>query len=668
MEGLYFSEFGFDDQGLPISPSASKTGPHRASCPSAAKLIEQMTRYVRGDVDGRCCLIAGPRGSGKTTMIETAQLAVRKNAPNAIPVVVRLHGPSLIDPPGMEDPKKKDLYEHILRLLVVSLYQTAAEEFARSYRDRMSGFTEDCLERVGQLRLTLDGAPSASVIRSFWQAADGIEHGVLFDKASQVEPGQGSCEITLLATAAEAYRSCTGKVEASTEDQTGLNRQQALKAAIEAKGENLKAGLTSLFAGIAGATGSALAGAGPEVSALCGALAAILGMVSLSFSSSFSRETSAKQALKFLPDTTVAGLFHRVPLLLDRFMQARLAPIFVIDELDKVPSLARRLDDIVAWLKGLCADRAFFCFLTDRTYLRDVTKANRRAANSRLLTAYTNLLFVFYDVESLDEYLGFVTGAISEDKNRLQDLKKDLACFRLVLKHRSYMSLFRLRTEIDDRRSRERFSIEYLDPQKHNEDTIFVMLQSALEITLRNNALATRLRQNLDFAQVVYDVLFYPTLRWREEREEDLDCTFAVLTDTTEYGLGELSQDDQEFVHLHLLDYLNLVANKDSLAAKVAPELHDVIAESPDLLIRVEEGKYRWLRKPDGTSFRVASLDQMCEAANNAWDIIKSVAESLDNMAYRPALPEVLDGLDARQTVLEHMQTAVQELAPVMFS
>src|ERR1051326_7055975 len=132
-DGLYFSEYGFDIATRQEISSAPGRRPERAVCDAESVLTEQMVRYLNGSVKGRSCLIAGPRGSGKTTLIDTAHHAAGKRVKKVIPVIVRLHGPSLLlapeqDKPVTERRKEELLFEHILRCLIVNLYQTAAEE------------------------------------------------------------------------------------------------------------------------------------------------------------------------------------------------------------------------------------------------------------------------------------------------------------------------------------------------------------------------------------------------------------------------------------------------------------------------------------------------------------------------------------------------------------
>jgi len=679
--------------GLFFDDRDERGNPRRAVCAAASSLTMQLERYLTGEVKGRSCLIAGPRGAGKTTLIDTAhsllesRMAAREQAKLAIRV--SLHGPSLLQPPEPEKPvgerQRQELaYEHILKSLIVNLYQTAAEEFANRYLAHVATRGAEARERAAQLRLTLDGAPSAATLRQFWDAAGAVERGVLFEAGQPAD--QGVCEITLLATAAEAYRKCTGKLESKDTDLQSAGRREALKAQAEAKGRELGKAIAGLLTGIAAGGGAALAGASPGLALTGGAAAALLGMLSLSYSAGISQQLAARRDITFLPDTSVSGLVHRVPLLLRRFRQAGVYPFFVIDELDKVRRLERTMDDLVAHLKFLCADNAFFCFLTDRTYLAAIAAKNRAAANSRLLTVFTDPLYVFYDTASFRQYLKDVckVGGTVNEQTR-QELQYDLEAFHLAVMHRSRMLIFNLIRELSaSRKGATRFPIELQAPRRLAEFQIYVMLQLAIEVTLRNEGLSSRIGQNPDFAQVVYDVLYYPTARW-QQNEEDLDCTLGGVTAGMEAmsaagdsrgvegkcGLASLAEDDQRSVHAHLLDYLALVCDRAALRQRlnetpvgVDAVVCDLVNDAPPLLQPLDErGKYRWLLKPDGTPFRVARLEELAQQSRAPWAAAEAFATELARVPLLPELAEILQGLDAPLAVLERFEATLSEIA-----
>src|SRR5262249_15704729 len=137
--------------------------------------------------------------------------------------------------------------------LVINLYQTAAEEVANAYRDQMRHKGSEALEFAAQLRISLDGAPSAGTLRYFWQRANALPLGVLFPDlpADMRRPDQGSTEIVAIATAAEAYRSCTGNVTRKQEAGQSAGDKQEMKTDVSAKGKELLQPLISLASGVA---------------------------------------------------------------------------------------------------------------------------------------------------------------------------------------------------------------------------------------------------------------------------------------------------------------------------------------------------------------------------------------------------------------------------------
>jgi hypothetical protein len=166
------------------------------------------------------------------------------------PILVRLHGPSLLNPaqrlpadattpdPKTPEPSAQEkICENVLRTIVINLYQAAAEEFATAYRKRAKDTGNEALERAAQLRLTLDGAPNAASLRDFWDAANALETGVLLETSSRRD--QGLREIVALATAAEAYRSCTGQFSREDEDTASAGHREEIKLEAEAKGKEI---------------------------------------------------------------------------------------------------------------------------------------------------------------------------------------------------------------------------------------------------------------------------------------------------------------------------------------------------------------------------------------------------------------------------------------------
>jgi len=60
----------------------------------------------------------------------------------------------------------------------------------------------------------------------------------------------------------------------------------------------------------------------------------------------------------------------------------------VVDELDKVEDLDAKLDQLLTPLKHITADKAFFCFITDRTYFDVIEGTDRSAPDHKRKTFF----------------------------------------------------------------------------------------------------------------------------------------------------------------------------------------------------------------------------------------------------------------------------------------
>src|SRR5262245_28892360 len=123
--GLEYSPYGF------LSPEKQLTKV-LARSPNLNMAVGELTAYITQGIDvagGRSCLIAGARGSGKTTLIDRACEEVRQgnHFPRCRLIRVRLHGPSLLNPPkpvpSKDNPTPAEIpvQEHVLKTLVINL-------------------------------------------------------------------------------------------------------------------------------------------------------------------------------------------------------------------------------------------------------------------------------------------------------------------------------------------------------------------------------------------------------------------------------------------------------------------------------------------------------------------------------------------------------------------
>src|SRR5262249_19171957 len=147
---------------------------------------------------------------------------------------------------------------------------------------------------------------------------------------------------------------------------------------------------------------SAIANGGPWTAVLLGLLVAWAS--SMFLKSTVTTESKRERNLDrtFIPDLTARTLDRVLPALLDRLRRAGLAPVLIVDELDKVDALAPRLDNMIRSFKKLMAENVFSCFLTDRGYMEYLRLDRRKAAYDRASSYFSHRLLVAYDPKDID--------------------------------------------------------------------------------------------------------------------------------------------------------------------------------------------------------------------------------------------------------------------------
>lgn len=621
---------------LPYSADPQRSKRELAQSPNLEVLIAELMAYRdRDDVGGRSCLIAGARGAGKTTMLNYACEEAERRSGSVPPrrlIKVRLHGPSLLNPPKPvptkdnpppdipvqehalktmiinlyqtaadpsllnppkpvpteDNPTAADIpvQEHVLKTMIINLYQTAAEEICEAFRKNLEDLADwrrpafylsdsikftksQGLELAAELRLALDEAPSAATLRVLWKRMGALPYGVL----AQNLPDQGFREIVALASAADAYRSCTGQYTEARTDETSAGDKAEAKSEISINGKDLSKALVGVASGVAaGATAAALNQSMPTT-ALAGAITALLSMMTFSYARTRSRETLRKQEITFLPDTTVSGLVHRVLLLLRRLRQAGLAPVFVIDELDKVVNPVAPLNKLTSALKFLFADEGFFCFLTDRSYYTEISQKNREQTNTQLRTVYNLQMLVRYDTGSLREFLSKVIRPYTlGGASVTPDLEADAEALGYILVCRSRMLLFELSRDLRSFSGTDnRLNLEFQNPRDNMGHKLHLAVQLAIELVLTNEFVANRINRDPQFAQTIYDALYYPVNLWYADRRK-VDYSPQGLIQGMSEMSGEpltLDESDQDFLHTQVKTELDFLANLPELERRL---------------------------------------------------------------------------------------------------
>lgn len=688
--GLEYSPYGFGVHQL-VDLSTNLFIKLLARSANLDLAVSELTGYLAQPSEvagGRSCLIAGARGAGKTTLIDRAYEEAKRSSERRRLIRVRLHGPSLLNPPKpiptADNPKPLEIpvEEHVLKTLVINLYQTAAEEVCNAFERYLDfkGLRES--EFAAQLRLTLDGAPSPATLRFFWARVDALSRGVLFKNA---DPGQGVAEIVAMASAADAYRSCTGQYTQQRKNESSSANKAETKTEVSASGQEISKALFGAASGVAaGATAAALNQGRPTV-ALAGAITAILSMLTLSYTRTRSRETTLKEEITFLPDTTVSALVHRILLLARRLRQAGMVPIFIIDELDKIANPVEPLNKLTTSLKFLFADEGFFCFLTDRTYFAEITRRNREEANTQLRTIYNTQLLVRYDTASLHDFLKKVIRPYTPVGAEVTpDLQADAEALRYVLICRSRMLLFELSRDLrsfipvkTQTGEEKRANPEFNAPRDNRGHKLHVAVQLAIELILADQFVASRIMRDPIFAQTIYDALYYPVNLWYADQRR-VDCSRPSLIPGMSEMSGEplaLEDTDENFLHRQVKALLDLLANLpelerqlglaiDSGRLKVEDRgrlLSSIPAGTTLLKATPEPGNldvYQWNYNRSGIPYQASTIQDI-QGDGHLWDttalidaFVRFIPEVIKR---RPAVADILSGIPAALSVTDSL-------------
>ena len=614
---------------------------------AATLLTSELRRYCRGEITGRSFLVAGHRGSGKTTLTGQAFLDVleecrKQNRPTR-PLYVLLHGPNLFPdprrnappppPPALptvpagqpeplrivlehvgkpepastkqeSEPEPKDL-RRTLEQIVLCLHRAFAREISDCYRQRATESPQELLqerlELAAQLEVELWECPSAQRLRELWRRAEVLYEGVLFDPLDAAAAGlaprhdQGLLELVALTGVCEAYRRISGTYTRQESQQDAASSKSDLSLALDSTGKNLFGPLLSILTG--GLVGAGLFASTTDAlqSTLAGFLAAFGASMIFKFSASRSRERALASQQTFLFDMTVATLDRILPMLIQRLQHAGLAPMFVIDELDKVENTV--LPGVIGYLKKLVAERAFFCFLTDRSYFEEILCRSRNQAYSMESSFFAHRLFVAFQFSDFHSYVekvlvqpeepripaGMPAAAqpqaqadLLQPQTLYKDEKLDVEVVPWVLLHRARMHALDLRRLLEEWLGKLRPG----EIRTTDEFRFDVTIQVAVEMVLTQPILNRRLRQQPEFTQIVHDALYYISRRWKDLDPLDLDDRESFRQHleqrsgaqvAAQSGVPQLllEQDDLDFLLERVRELANLLSSADAFVARL---------------------------------------------------------------------------------------------------
>ena len=421
------------------------------------RLLHELRRYCNGELAGRSFLIAGHRGAGKTTLVFSAFEALlrEQDAPQYTtpppgmgptmpvptaslrPLLVLLQGPTLLPHAEEELPfapadsgkegRRLTEMENVLAQITLGLHRALSQEIVSGFRahiertNRGSHAREhEKRELAVQLQIELDDYTGKARLRDIWRRGGALRRGVLYalryqdvrlfdeqreDYARLQLEDRGLRELLAVTSVCEAYRRISGTVTRKDEARAGFTRKVERSVEIDAKGKEFTNALVALLAGGAVGTGAIAASMEPASAVLAGTLTALASMATGKISAARSLEGSSSTEDLFIPDLSVATMDRVLPVLLDRLRGAGLAPVFVVDELDKVDQLSERIPAMIRRLKKLVAENACFCFLADRSYFEQMSHSTLLVPYSIEHTYFTHQLFIAFRHTDVRAYL-----------------------------------------------------------------------------------------------------------------------------------------------------------------------------------------------------------------------------------------------------------------------
>lgn len=514
--------------------AALRGQPRTTTADSAAReqLTREILRYGRGESGGRAVLVSGEPGVGKTSLVLEAVQRAREGlaADGLHPLLVYLDAPSLLMPAGRDaEPATgtRQLYadvEMVLRRAAVGLFQAMEEEIWRAMLSRATQGvgprgvpTEELVELATRLRAEMSQAPTLQDLRDLWRRAGLLDSGGLFGRPD--DAGHGVREVLALWSALRAYHVASDTVvgESAHDTEQAHSAETRLQSKWSMR-ETLNP-LVGLLSGVL--VGASVLQTSGLLAALLGSATAILTGAVLDLSVRQFSQESQKLTYKVTLDTTPYALTRLLPALVTHLRETGLAPVFVVDELDKVKDQRHRLDALMSNLKAFVAEDAFFCFLTDRDYYEML-----RLGGDQRPASYSDHLFVCYRPAELRTWLaqilepdrGLSTPAERKERDLLVTGLLGRTRMQLGDLHRRLRALSNLEGELDLPEGGVTNSRLW---------RVHAYYQAALERALRTPRLDEGLRDDTYALQMALDVLFWPANLW--ERGEALRLEPALI-------------------------------------------------------------------------------------------------------------------------------------------
>ncbi|MEP6765311.1 MAG: hypothetical protein ABJB66_13420 [Gemmatimonadaceae bacterium] len=547
----------------PLTEASFNSAPRLIASDASRQLAHDLVRYCRDEISGRSFLVSGHRGAGKTVLVayalQEALSASYGETPSLQPLFIPLHGPNLLPnfkPPGKWRAGKEGDSEvqTALKQITLGLHRALAKEMVRSFRERIAEqvglrfrqnklrgerWLNNAVELAAQLEVELYECPAPSRLREFWARAGFLNTGALRRKQQFRDPVSaaeaGLRELVALSGACEAYRRISGTF---TQEEKRLDADESKterSTSASTPGKEVYGPLFSVLTGALVGAGLNASTADPYTATIAGILTAIASAAVMKYSNTRSRARSVSRQYTFLYDLSVATLDRLLPLLVERVRAAGLAPVFVVDELDKVDDLSKRMIGMVDHLKKFVAENAFFVFITDRSYYESF---RYRVATEPFPPEHTYFGRQLYIVFRPREFHAYVKSIVELPTPNAQTTNSSAAAsssaaadaadyplLSYILLHRSRMHPIDLRREIGTLRGADgNVKLRSGLVRTSRAFQFDLRIQLAIEHVLNSNEdLANMLEQDPEFRRLTNDAFYSLSRQWLATPEDWVD-------------------------------------------------------------------------------------------------------------------------------------------------
>lgn len=522
----------------PADPIAQQAPDALAHSDSYDVLLHEIRKYCADDCKGRSFLLGGHRGAGKSTIalaaiqrltneLEKPRSGGESDAHGAgqsgrrlmRPLLIQLHGPSLF---GTEDVElgigaddaaaradaratRKET-QIVLEQITLSAYRKLAEFAANRYREVARTSTQR--EAAAQLRIELDRIAPPQFLRKYWDLIGALDTGVFFPSGPRgtrsAPPGAGYKEIVALATAGQAYR----RIEPQRKSSSGTDGLPEVPPA-----NAMPTWMTALVSVITGGGvfGSLSAASGALPLALAtGAVSALVAAISMRFYIRHNQYAAISRDTQLLDSDDPATLDRTIPILIQRIRGAGLAPVFVVDELDKVPRLDAHIGRVLGHIKRLVAEDAFFCFVVGREYY-ELLRQKLQDPYPPEYTYFSMQSFVSYTPDALHHFVNAHAISNGDSKSKKAEsaaAQPETVRWPYVLLCRAMLHQIDLRRELVRQSAANGQALRVLS---HTE----VMMQIAVEFVLHAYPPYSVQGTDGSVRQRMHDAAYFPVRSWR---------------------------------------------------------------------------------------------------------------------------------------------------------